>query len=417
VVYRPKQGELTLQIRNFNVIFTWMINRTLEPKLLEALTDSPAVALLGPRQVGKTTLALESAKKRAGAHIYLDLESEPDLQKLASPTLFLQNHLDKLVIIDEVHRYPGLFPQLRGLIDQARRQPHASGLYLLLGSASLDLLKQTGESLAGRVRYLELSPFLPSEINSSQQSELWLRGGFPESFLASSYRKSFQWRRDFIRSYMERDVNQFAPRLAVHNLRTLWSMLAHQNGGLLNLASLSRSLGVDQRTVGNYVQLLEDFLLVRRLPAWHRHSTKRLVRAPKVYIRDTGVLHALLGLETQEQLLGHPILGASWEGFVLESIANTLGERAQPYFYRAASGAETDLLLEWDSGERWVLEIKHSLSPKVSRGFHSACNDLKPSQRFVVTPGHESWPLDANTQVISLNQALNKINERVHRGA
>ena len=394
-----------------------MISRHLEPHLLEALTDAPAVALLGPRQVGKTTLALEAAKKRAGAYIYLDLESEVDLQKLASPTLFLQSHLDKLVIIDEVHRYPALFPQLRGLIDQARRESRRQGLYLLLGSASIDLLKQAGESLAGRVRYLELAPFSPAELTEADQPKLWLRGGFPESFLASSQRKSFQWRRDFIRSYMERDVNQFAPRLAVQKLRALWTMLAHQNAGLVNLASLSRSLGVDQRTVSNYLQLLEDFLLVRRLPAWHRHSTKRLVRAPKVYIRDTGLLHTLLGVESHEQLLGHPVLGASWEGFVVEALTNAVNDKAQAYFYRAASGAETDLLLEWESGERWLIEIKHSLSPKLTRGFHSACNDLKPSQRFVVTPGHESWPLDENTQVISLSQALNKVSEGVHRAA
>ena len=388
-----------------------MINRALEPYLLEALADSPAVALLGPRQVGKTTLALEASNKRAGAYIYLDLESETDLQKLASPALFLQGQLDKLVIIDEVHRYPALFPQLRGLIDQARRESRRQGLYLLLGSASLDLLKQAGESLAGRVRYLELTPFSPGELPEADQSKLWLRGGFPESFLASSHRKSFQWRRDFIRSYIERDVNQFAPRLAVHNLRALWTMLAHQNAGLLNLASLARSLGVDQRTVGNYLQLLEDFLLVRRLPAWHRHPTKRLVRAPKTYIRDTGLLHALLGLETHEQLLGHPILGASWEGFVVESITNALNARAQPYFYRAASGAEADLLLEWESGERWLIEIKHSLSPKLARGFHSACNDLKPSRQFVVTPSSDSWSLNEDTTAVSLPTALKLVGE------
>jgi uncharacterized protein len=400
-----------MQIRKFNVIFAWMINRHLEPHLLEALTDAPAVALLGPRQVGKTTLALEAATKRAGAYIYLDLESEADLQKLASPALFLQSHLDKLVIIDEVHRYPALFPQLRGLIDQARRQSRRQGLYLLLGSASLDLLKQAGESLAGRVRYLELAPFSPAEVLEADQSKLWLRGGFPESYLASSQRKSFQWRRDFIRSYMERDVNQFAPRLAVQKLRALWTMLAHQNAGLINLASLSRSLGVDQRTVSNYLQLLEDFLLVRRLPAWHRHSSKRLVRAPKVYIRDAGLLHTLLGIESHEQLLGHPVLGASWEGFVVEALANAVNDKAQPYFYRAASGAETDLLLEWESGERWLIEIKHSLSPKLARGFHSACNDLKPSRQLVVTPGTETWPLNEHTTVVSLSAALKLINE------
>ena len=271
-------------------IIAYMIDRNLSPQLSDVIAHSPAVALLGPRQVGKTTLALE-----VGQHyhaLYLDLESEQDRAKLAQPELYLADHQDKLVILDEVHRAPGLFPVLRGLIDRGRRAGRRSGQYLLLGSASLDLLKQSGETLAGRIAYLELAPFNVLETRTLPADDLWVRGGFPESLLASDAARSLRWRQDFIRTYLERDIPQFGPRIAAETLRRFWAMLAHRQGGLLNTAQFARNLGVDVKTVGSYLDLLVDLLLVRRLPPWHANLGKRLVKSPKVYVRDSGLVHA-----------------------------------------------------------------------------------------------------------------------------
>ena len=261
-----------------------MLPRRLLPELEQRLQEVPAVTLLGPRQVGKTTLALEIGS--AYDALYLDLESERDRAKLSEPELYLSQQLDRLVIIDEIHRSPGLFPVLRGLIDQARRSGRRSGVYLLLGSAALDLLRQTGETLAGRVSYLELHPFDVLEIApSDDRDRLWLRGGFPESYLAASDGRSLRWREDFIRSYLERDIPQFGPRIPAERLRRFWTMLAHQQGGILNVAQLARNVGVDAKTAANYIDLLVDLLLVRRLPAWHANVGKRLVKSPEVYVR------------------------------------------------------------------------------------------------------------------------------------
>ena len=286
-----------------------MLARNLSPQLSDAIAHSPAVALLGPRQVGKTTLALE-----VGQHyhaLYLDLESEQDRAKLAQPELYLADHQDKLVILDEVHRAPGLFPVLRGLIDRGRRAGRRSGQYLLLGSASLDLLKQSGETLAGRIAYLELAPFNVLETRTLPADDLWVRGGFPESLLASDAARSLRWRQDFIRTYLERDIPQFGPRITSETLRRFWAMLAHHQGGLLNTAQFARNLGVDVKTVGSYLDLLVDLLLVRRLPPWHANLGKRLVKSPKVYVRDSGLVHALLNIFDKETPLGHPVVGQS----------------------------------------------------------------------------------------------------------
>ena len=379
-----------------------MFDRLLEPVLRDELAFSPAVALLGPRQVGKTTLAL--AVGRHQPHVYLDLESERDRSKLAQAELYLEGHLDKLVILDEVHRAPGLFAVLRGLIDQARRQGQASGRYLLLGSASLDVLQQSGETLAGRIAYLELSPLNVLELGAAQQERLWWRGGFPASLQAPSDARSLQWRENFIRTYLERDIPQFGPRIAAETLRRFWTMLAHHQGGLLNVAQLARNLGVDVKTAGGYIDLLCDLLLVRRLPPWHANTGKRLVKAPKVYVRDSGLVHALLGIASQEQLLSHMVLGASWEGHCIEQLLSCAPRGVTAYFYRSSGGAEIDLLLAWPGGALWAVEIKRSLSPKVERGFHSACEDLKPACKWVVYPGQEAYPLAPDIQAVPLHQ-------------
>ena len=377
-----------------------MYARYLMPQLLDALDHSPAVALLGPRQTGKTTLALEVAHARSA--VYLDLESEGDREKLSQPTLYLTDHLDKLVILDEIHRAPGLFPVLRGLIDQARRAGRRAGQYLLLGSASMDLLRQAGETLAGRIAYLELPPLLVAEVPDRSPDDVWLRGGFPESVIAPDDRRSFRWRQDFVRSYLERDIPQFGPRIAAETLRRFWTMLAHHQGGMLNTAQFARNLGVDAKTAGGYLSLLVDLLLVRRLPPWHANLGKRLVKSPKVYIRDSGIAHALLNIPDKETLLSHPVVGASWEGFVIENLLGCADPAAQPFFYRSSGGAEIDLLLAWPDGRLWAVEIKRSLAPKIERGFHAACADLKPEKRWVVYPGTERYRLAPDVEALPL---------------
>ena len=375
-----------------------MIKRGLAPRLEDALTHVPAVALLGPRQVGKTTLALEVGKRFDT--LYLDLESEQDRARLAQPELYLADHQDKLVILDEVHRAPGLFPVLRGLIDRARRAGRASGLYLLLGSATLDLLKQSGESLAGRISYLELAPFNVLETPRLSADSLWVRGGFPDSLLAADAARSLRWRQDFIRSYLERDIPQFGRRIAAETLRRLWTMLAHHQGGLLNTAQFARNLGVDAKTAAGYLDLLVDLLIVRRLPPWHANLGKRLVKSPKVYVRDSGLVHALLNIPDKETLLSHPVVGQSWECHVMENLLVCAGDRAQGYFYRTSGGAEIDLLLAWPDGSLWAVEIKRSLTPKLERGFHAACDDLQPARKYVVYPGRAAYPLSPDIEAI-----------------
>ena len=387
-----------------------MLTRRLRPLLRAALKQSPAVALLGPRQAGKTTLALQFAGSKSS--LYVDLESEGGRARLAHPELFLAEHLDKLVILDEVHRAPGLFPVLRGLIDRARREGRRSGLYLLLGSASLDLLRQSGESLAGRIRYLELGPIDATEVPANQAEALWSRGGFPESLLARDNARSLKWRRDYIRTYLEREIPAFGHRIAAETLRRFWTMLAHHQGGLLNTASFARGLGVDPKTAASYLDLLVDMLLVRRLQPWHANVGKRLVKSPKVYVRDSGLVHALLDIGDRDALLGHPVQGASWEGHVIENVLACAPEGVQGYFYRSAAGAEVDLLLDWPDGKRWAIEIKRSLAPKVQRGFHAACADIAPARRLVIYPGPDRFPVAADVEAIPLKKLLAEIGDR-----
>jgi predicted AAA+ superfamily ATPase len=378
-----------------------MLTRRLQPSLVAALAESSAVALLGPRQVGKTTLALEVAKtKRA---IYLDLESEADRAKLSEPELYLAEHEDKLVILDEIQRTPQLFPTLRVLIDAGRRRGRKNGRFLVLGSASIDLLKQSSESLAGRIRYLELAPLDAGEVARKRLDTLWLRGGFPESFLAASDAASLRWRTDFIRTYLERDIPQLGPRIPAETLRRLWTMLAHQQGGLLNAATLARALAVDGKTVASYLDLLVDLLLVRRLAPWHGNVRKRLVKSPKVYVRDSGLVHALLGIVDREALLAHPVVGGSWEGLAIESLIAAAPSGTEPFFFRTAAGAEIDLLLALPGHRKpWAVEIKRGLAPKLERGFHLACDSVQPERRVVVYGGNERFPLAERVQAVPL---------------
>jgi len=378
-----------------------MIERRLAKDLIDRVDSSPAVALLGPRQVGKTTLALAIGEARPS--IYLDLESEADRAKLSEPELYLGDHENKLVILDEVQRFPDLFQTLRGLIDRGRRKGLRAGRFLLLGSASIDLLKQSGESLAGRIAYLELAPIDGLEVPVDDLASLWLRGGFPDSYLSRDDRTSLRWRTDFIRTYLERDIPALGPRIAAETLRRFWTMLAHHQSGLMNAADFARALGVDAKTVASYLDLMVDLLLVRRLEPWHVNVGKRLVKSPRIYVRDSGVLHALLGLATLDDVLGHPITGASWEGFVIETLLAAAPETTQANFYRTAAGAEIDLVLTLPGGRLWAIEIKRSLTPKVERGFHHACLDLKPERRIVVYPGPERFPLKDAIDVLPLH--------------
>ena len=391
----------------FDSINARMIERRITAELNELLDSYPAVALMGPRQVGKTTLAHSIAEQRPS--IYLDLESDADRAKLSEPELYLAGYEDKLVILDEVQRMPGLFQNLRGLIDRGRRKGRRTGRFLLLGSASLDLLKQSGESLAGRIAYLEMHPIDGLEVPASDLNRLWVRGGFPDSYLATSDRISQRWRQDFIRTYLERDIPLLGPRIPAETLRRFWTMLAHHQSGLLNAAEFARALGVDGKTVASYLDLLVDLLLVRRLEPWHANVGKRLVKSPRIYVRDSGITHTLLGLATQDDVLGHPVAGASWEGFVIETLIAAAPSDTQANFYRTSAGAEIDLLLTLPGRRSWAIEIKRSLAPKVEKGFHHACEDLKPERRIVVYPGTESFPLKDDIEVMplpALGQAL-----------
>jgi uncharacterized protein len=386
-----------------------MITRRRQSDLERLLDKSPAVALLGPRQAGKTTLALAVADGRPSA--YFDLESDRDRAKLTDVEETLGRITDRLVILDEVHRMPALFQPLRGLIDRGRRAGRRTGQFLLLGSASIDLLRQSGETLAGRLALLELGPFDILEVGPERRDRLWVRGGFPDSLLADDDAESFRWRLDFVRTFLERDVPQFGVRIPAETLRRFWTMLAHRQGGLLNAAELARSLAVDAKTIARYIDLLVDLLLVRRLPPLHRNTGKRLVKSPKIYIRDSGLVHALLGIDRLDALLGHPIAGASWEGFVIDSLLAAAPVGTSAGFYRSAAGAEIDLVLEMPGQVVWAIEIKRGLAPKLERGFYSACADLKPTSRWVVYGGTDTYPVGVEVMVTSLHDLATRLTE------
>lgn len=382
-----------------------MISRNIESLLRTRLAAVvPAVVLLGPRQVGKTTLARKIAADWPGGAVYLDMERPADRRRLDDADAYLRAQQAKLVVIDEIQRAPGLFEVLRGIIDDRRAAGERFGHFLLLGSAALELMRQSSETLAGRVAYLEIGPvdILEATAAGIDAQTLWVRGGFPESLLAHGDDSSVDWRRDFIRSYLERDVPMFAPRMPVQTLGRLWTMLAHQQGSLLNQARLAASLGVSAPTVTRYVDLMVDLQLVRRLPPWSGNVGKRLVKAPKIYVRDSGIVHALLDLESWNDVVGHPVAGPSYEGFVIENLIQCAGPRWRPYFYRTHDGAEIDLLLERGGQPEMAIEVKRSSAPSLDKGFGLACDDLGLGKRYVVYPGKETYPVRHGAQAISL---------------
>lgn len=390
-----------------------MIKRDAQEDIISLLDEFPAVGVLGPRQVGKTTLAEEIAATINPEPVYLDLESPADHAKLNEPENYFELHNDKLIILDEIQRVPELFKILRGVIDRRRRQGQKSGQFLILGSASLDLLKQSSESLAGRIAYKELPGFTASEISNDRKVDLdnlWLRGGFPDSFLAKNDEASLRWRLNFISTYLERDVPQFGPRIPAVTLRRLWTMLAHSQGGQLNIAKLGSNLDVAAPTAKRYVELLEDLLLVRSLRPWAGNIGKRLVKSPKIYIRDSGIVHALLNLTTLDEVLSHPVVGSSWEGFVIENLLSCLPTGVTPWFYRTSAGAEIDLVIE-QGNKKFAIEIKRSLTPNLSKGFHLGCEDIGATKRFIVYSGKEQFPVTKEVTAISLLDMMNELRE------
>jgi predicted AAA+ superfamily ATPase len=378
-----------------------MIDRRVQKDIELALARQAAVALIGPRQVGKTTLAHAVADGRPS--VYLDLENSTDRAKLAEPELFLSLHEGQLVILDEIHRVPELFAALRGIIDKGRRKGLRTGRFLMLGSAAIELMRQS-ETLAGRIAYVDMGPLNVLEADPGEMDKLWVRGGFPDSFLANDHAQSLALRRDFIRTYLERDVPMFGPRMPSEMLERLWTMLAHSQGGLLNAAKLASGIGVSAPTVTSYLGLLVDLLLVRRLPPFHRNLGKRLVKSPKTYVRDSGLLHALLGIGDFDSLLGHPVIGASWEGFVIENLLAACPPGTKASFYRTSAGAEIDLVLELGAVHGvWAIEIKRSLSPGLQKGNHHALADIAPRRSFYVHGGTDRFPMTTNTEAISLH--------------
>lgn len=388
-----------------------MIERKIVFELRELLEDFPAVVIIGPRQVGKTTLAQDISSRINDNSIYLDLESPSDLIKLSEPEQYFDLNEGKLIVLDEIQRTPEIFQILRGVIDRRKKKGLRTGQFLILGSASLDLMKQSSESLAGRIAFKELFPLNLLEIwgmASLPIETLWLRGGFPDSFLAKSDESSLRWRNNFITTYLERDVPQLAQFIPTNKLRRLWTMLAHQQGAQVNMSRLGANLDLSSPTVANYIGLLEDLLLVRNIRPWFKNIGKRLVKSPKVYIRDSGLVHALLSISDMNALLGHPVIGASWEGFVIENILSSLPKEADYWYFKTAAGSEIDLVIEYKL-EIFAIEIKRTLNPKLSKGFLLGCEDIGATQKFFVYGGQETFPLGSDTFAVSLKTIMEKI--------
>jgi predicted AAA+ superfamily ATPase len=384
-----------------------MYTRYLQEQLIQSLKAMPIVAILGPRQVGKTTLAFNLAELMDKKSIYLDLESDTDFNKLTDAEAYLKRLEGSLVIIDEVQRKPDLFRILRGIVDERKRKGERFAQFLLLGSASRELLQHSSETLAGRIRYLELSPFTTYELMQNEGpafdlEKLWLRGGFPDSYLAESNDESWKWRSDFIYTYMERDLPLMGVGIAPAQLKRFWKMLSHYNGSTVNLSELGRSLELSHTTIKKHLDVLTDFYMLRQLQAWSGNIKKRLVKTPKVYIRDSGILHNLMNVTTMDALLSNPGVGASWEAFVIENILSLLDNRWTYTYYRTATQVEIDLVLETPDKEIWAIEIKRSSAPKLGRGFYEACKDIGATHKWIVNANSENYPLLNKVEVIGL---------------
>jgi predicted AAA+ superfamily ATPase len=380
-----------------------MILRRLHQHIIDLLEQNASVALLGARQVGKTTLAVNLLEKDQAE--YVDLEDPLDLLKTNDLNSFMAGNIGKLIILDEIQRKPDIFPQIRGIIDRQRREGKGKGLFLFLGSASMDLLKQSGESLAGRIAYAELFPIDALEFDGAVH-ELWSRGGFPLSLLAKTDSQSLRWRKNFIRTYLERDVQQLGFRIPAETLGRFWMMLAHQQGAIVNVSDLARSIDVTVTTANRYLDLMVDLLLVRRLKPFVSNIGKRLTKSPKIYVRDSGITHALLNISDLQSLIGHPVVGASWEAFVVENLLSVCPPEFNTFYYRTAQGAEIDLVIEISPGNHWAIEIKRSSAPVLSKGFHIACADISARQKFVVYSGEQTFSIGDGIKVISLKDMM-----------
>ncbi len=393
-----------------------MIPRLLNSDILQALQSMPAVALLGPRQVGKTTLAHEIAATHIDKQTaYMDLERESDLARLSDAESYLRRFENQLLIIDELQLRPDLFRILRGLIDTRIRAGETSAQFLLLGSASRDLLQQSSETLAGRIRYLELKPFTVPEIHAQDPlgfnpEKLWFRGGFPKSYLAASDDESWAWRSDFVSSYVERDIPQMGLQIPASRMRRFWTMLAHLHGQQVNLSEIGKSLEVSHTTTRNYLDILTDLYMVRQLQPWAGNTKKRLIKSPKIYIRDTGLLHNLLKISAFDDLLGHPVVGASWEAFAIENILARLSDKWSASYYRTSGQSEIDLILEKSHKETWAIEIKRSAAPKIRSGFYTACEDIQATRKFVVYSGTERFPMSGGVEAVGIVEFLELLN-------
>ncbi|MFQ5487348.1 MAG: ATP-binding protein [Gammaproteobacteria bacterium] len=387
-----------------------MIPRLLESDILTALGHFPVVGIFGPRQVGKTTLALHITEHIDRPTTYLDLELDSDQAKLQDAELYLAHQQGKLIIIDEIQRRPDLFPLLRGIVDRRIRGGDKNAHFLILGSASRDLLQQSSESLAGRIAYLNLAPFSFLELQRFETDfdyqRLWLRGGFPGSYLAADDQTSWLWRGNFITTYLERDIPQLGLRLPAERMRRLWSMLALGQGELLNISRLAASLGVSGHTVRHYLDILTDLYMVRQLPPWSGNSRKRLTKSPKVYVRDSGLIHRLANIPELEILLGHPLCGASWEGFAIENLLHHMPDSWTATYYRTSAQAEIDLILEGPADQTFAIEIKRTLSPHINKGFRLGCEDIAATRRYYVIPEGEPYPLGADTVAIPLQNLI-----------
>ena len=382
-----------------------LIERKIRADIERSLKEYPVVGIVGSRQTGKTTLAKQIKSAFKSKSIYLDMELPSDLNKLRDAEIYLNQYSDDLVIIDEIQCQPSLFPLIRALVDKNRK----AGRFLILGSASPQLKRQAAESLAGRIIYHELTPFDLQEIDYKKMRSLWLRGGYPKSYLAASDEESMIWREAFIKTYLERDIPQLGIRIPAIQLRRFWTMIAHAQGQLWNASQMANNMGISAPTVRHYLDILDDTFVVRQLQPYYANIKKRLIKSPKVYIRDAGLLHSLLGNSTLDSLYGHPAVGSSWEGFVIEQIIGILPKSWQFFFYRNSSGAEIDLMLIDNKKAPIAVEIKYSLSPQAAKGFWNSYRDLNCRKGFIVYPGSETYPLEKDVFALPLKSIVDII--------
>lgn len=376
-----------------------MLERAKTNELIEIIKYFPVLGIVGPRQVGKTTLAKFILTKLEKEAIYLDLENPKAIAKLTDPVLFFEGNEDKCVILDEIQRMPELFPVLRSMIDNNR----VPGRFLILGSASPDLIRDASESLAGRIAYEELTPFNVLElVNTLSLQKHWMNGGFPDSVLSKTERIRDVWLKNFIQTYVERDLPMLGLDINRTIIQKLWTMIAHLHGGIVNMNNIGKSLELSSTTIKKYLAFLEEAFLIRQLQPYSQNIKKRLVKSPKVYIRDSGILHYLLGIDSMDKLQGNPMLGNSWEGYVIEQICQLLPERVEPFFYRTHQGAECDLILVKSGVPIKSIEIKYTSSPKLSKGNLQSFEDVGTHDNYIITPNSDDYLISKNVRVCSL---------------